>query len=154
MIIGRLEEAHEYSRLHGGFEAAFDVLRSTPFEELKPGRHEIMGDDLFLIIDHSDQKGRDGAKLEAHRKYIDVQFIVPRDGGVAEEFGWKPAAGCTSTTEAYDEAKDVGFFGDKPDLWFSLPPGNFVIFFPSDAHAPLAGEGKVVKAVVKIAVKW
>ena len=45
-------------------------------------------------------------------------------------------------------------FGDKPDLWFSLPPGSFAIFFPSDAHAPLAGAGKTMKAVVKIAVKW
>ena len=110
MIIGRLEEAHEYSRLHGGFEAAFDVLRSTPFEELPPGRHEIMGDDLFLIIDHSEQKGHDGAKLEAHRKYIDVQFIVPKAGAVAEEFGWKPTAACRDMIGAPDdEAKDVGF---------------------------------------------
>lgn len=154
MIIGRLEEAQEYSRLHPGFEAAFDLLRSTPFAELKPGRHEVMGDDLFLIVDDSEQRGRDGSKLEAHRKYIDVQFIVPRTGAVAEEFGWKPTGACTETTSPYDEAKDVGFYGDRPELWFTLPPGNFVIFFPSDAHAPLAGQGKVFKAVVKIAVKW
>jgi biofilm protein TabA len=154
MIIGRLEEAHEYKRLHGGFEAAFDLLRSTPFEELKPGRHEVMGEDLFLIFDESEQRGREGAKLEAHRKYIDVQFIVPKAGAIAEDFGWKPTAACVETSEPYDESKDVGLFGDKPELWFNLPPGNFVIFFPSDAHAPLAGSGKVTKAVIKIAVKW
>jgi beta-galactosidase beta subunit len=45
-------------------------------------------------------------------------------------------------------------FGDRPELYFTLPPGCFVVFFPSDAHAPLAGNGKVLKAVVKIAVKW
>ncbi|MCC7085452.1 MAG: YhcH/YjgK/YiaL family protein [Pirellulales bacterium] len=154
MILGRLEEAHEYSRLHGGFEAAFDILRSTPFQELPPGRHEVMGNDLFLMIDHSEQKGHDGAILEAHRKYIDVQFIVPRAGAIAEEFGWKPVAACTEATMPYDEEKDVGLFGDKPDLWFCLPPGNFVVFFPSDAHAPLAGQGKILKAIVKIALKW
>jgi biofilm protein TabA len=154
MIIARLEEANEYSRLHPGFEAAFDLLRSTPFEELKPGRHEVMGDDLFLIIDDSEQKGHDGAKLEAHRKYIDVQYLVPRPDAAAEDFGWKSTAACAEVTMPYDEAKDAGFFGDTPDFWLTLPPGHFVVFFPSDAHAPLGGQGKVLKAVVKIAVKW
>lgn len=154
MIIGRLEEANEYSRLHPGFEMAFDLLRSTPFAELKPGRHEVMGDEVYLIIDDSEQKGHDGAKLEAHRKYIDVQFSVPQAGAAPEEFGWKPTAACSEVATPYDAGPDVGLFGDRPELYFTLPPGCFVVFFPSDAHAPLAGKGKVLKAVVKIAVKW
>ncbi len=154
MIIGRLEEAQEYTRLHPGFEAAFDLLRSTPFEELSTGRHEVMGEDLFLVIGDGQQKGHEGAILEAHRKYIDIQYIVPRAGGVPEEFGWKPLPTCSEVTMPYDDEQDACLFGDKPDLWFALPPGNFVVFFPSDAHAPMAGQGRSLKAVVKVAVKW
>jgi biofilm protein TabA len=154
MIVDRLEEAGQYCRLHGGFDAAFDLLKSTPFEELKPGRHEVMGESLVLIFDHVEAKGREAARLEAHRRYIDVQYIIPGKNAVAEEFGWRPTAICTETTSPYDKDKDIVFFGDKPELWFAVPPGNFAIFFPSDAHAPLAGSGTVRKAVVKVAVEW
>jgi beta-galactosidase beta subunit len=34
-----------------------------------------------------------------------------------------------------------------------MPPDSFTIFFPHDAHAPLAGRGLLQKAIVKIAVE-
>ena len=139
MIIDRLEEANQYCRLHPGFDAAFDLLRSTPSTKSAPGRHEVMGDSLVLIIDHVEGKGREAARLEAHRKYIDVQLLSPAKGAVVEEFGWRPTAACSQTTAKYDAAKDIVFFGDQPEIWFAVPPGYFVVFFPSDAHAPLAG---------------
>jgi biofilm protein TabA len=36
----------------------------------------------------------------------------------------------------------------------ATPPGTFAIFFPEDAHAPMAGEGLIHKVVVKVAVDW
>ncbi len=158
MILDRLEEAARYCRLHPGFDAAFDLLRSTPFDDMQPGRSEIMPEALAMIIDHAAGKGREAAKLEAHRKYIDVQYVIPGpvipgQSAVAEEYGWRPTSSCQAA-EKFDKEKDIGFFGDKPELWFPLPPGYFVIFFPSDAHAPLAGSGEVRKAVVKVAVDW
>jgi beta-galactosidase beta subunit len=47
----------------------------------------------------------------------------------------------------------VGFFYDRPTTWLTLSAGQFAVFFPEDAHAPLAGQGGVHKAVVKVAVK-
>src|SRR5262245_35343343 len=94
MILDRLEDADHYRRLHPGFDAAFDLLRSTPFEELVCGRHEVMGDSLFLIIDHAQGKGRQAARLEAHRKYIDVQYSIPGTP-TPEEIGWRSTAACT-----------------------------------------------------------
>jgi YhcH/YjgK/YiaL family protein len=154
MILDRLEAAGQYARLHPGFDAAFDLLRSSPFEELGPGRHEVMGDSLFLIIDQVPGKGREAAKLEAHRKYIDVQYSIPGKSALAEEFGWRPLADCQNVATEYDAKKDIVYFGDRPDVWFALPAGQFVIFYPSDAHAPLAGQGQIHKAVVKVAVDW
>ncbi|HZZ29771.1 MAG TPA: YhcH/YjgK/YiaL family protein [Pirellulales bacterium] len=154
MIVDRLEEAGIYCRLHPGFDAAFDLLRSTPFEEVPDGRHEVMGDSLVMIVEHVEGPGRDSARLEAHRRYIDVQYIIPAKGAIAQEFGWRPTASCTETTAAYDKAKDIVFFGDQPELWLSLPPGHFVVFLPSDAHAPVAVPNKIHKAVIKVAVAW
>ena len=88
MIVDRLEEAKQYCRLHPGFDAAFDLLASTPFDELAPGRHEVMGDSLVLIFEHVEPNRPDAGRLEAHRKYIDVQCIIPGKGAVAQEFAW------------------------------------------------------------------
>jgi YhcH/YjgK/YiaL family protein len=73
---------------------------------------------------------------------------------VAQEFGWRSTASCGETTSPYDKEKDIVFFADKPELSFMLPPGHFVVFFPGDAHAPLAGQATIRKAVVKVAVDW
>ncbi len=154
MIVDRLEEAKQYCRLHPGFDAAFDLLASTPFDELGPGRHEIMGPSLVLIIDHVESNRPDAGRLEAHRKYIDVQYIVPGKDSVAQEFGWRPTANCKETAAPFDKEKDVVFFADKPNLQFTLSPGHFVVFFPGDAHAPMLASKTIRKAVVKIAVDW
>jgi biofilm protein TabA len=154
MIVDRLEEAKQYCRLHPGFDAAFDLLTSTPYDELGPGRHEVMGESLVLIIDHVETSRPDAGRLEAHRKYIDVQYIIPGKEAVAQEFGWRPTATCGKAAVPFDKEKDIVFFADKPELQFTLPPGYFAVFFPGDAHAPMLASGTIRKAVVKVAVDW
>jgi YhcH/YjgK/YiaL family protein len=154
MIVDRLEEAKQYCRLHPGFDAAFDLLASTPYDELGPGRHEVMGPSLVLIIDHVESNRPDAGRLESHHKYIDVQYIIPGKDAVAQEFGWRPTAMCAQAAAPFDAEKDIVFFADQPELRFTLPPGYFAIFFPSDAHAPMTASGTIRKAVVKVALDW
>lgn len=158
MILDTLATADRYIRLHPAFARAFVYLRDANWTELLSAaegaarhstRHAIDGDRMYVSIDHVEGRGREGARLEAHRRYIDVQFTI--DGH--EEIGWKPLGDCAVTAIAYDGAKDVMFFSDRPDSWLSLPAGHFAIFFPDDAHAPLAGRGTVKKAIVKIATE-
>ena len=49
--------------------------------------------------------------------------------------------------------KDVMFYDDEPSTYFTLDEGEIGIFFPQDAHAPLVGDGRVKKAVVKVKVE-
>jgi YhcH/YjgK/YiaL family protein len=100
---------------------------------------------MFVILDRQDGRGRDAARLEAHRRYIDIQYTVR-----GEEIGWTPRSSCGAADGGFDEGKDIGFFRDAPAAWVRVPPGSFAIFFPEDAHAPLAGRGALVKAIVKI----
>jgi len=156
MILDRLTNAGRYTSLHPSFARAFAYLRDvnwTPLiteaqaSERHSTRHPIDGDRLYVSIEYVQGRGREGARLEAHRRYVDIQFTV--DG--EEEIGWKPLDDCGVPSVAYDDAKDVLFFSDRPDSWLSLPAGRFAIFFPDDAHAPLAGRGILTKAIVKIA---
>jgi len=149
MILDNLANAACYYDVHPRFQDAFDFLHHTDLPTLPPGRHDIDGDRLFVIIDQSAGRGRGGAVLEAHRKYIDIQLSIAGD----EEIGWKARQLCSDITTPYDDEKDIMFFGDVPHLWLPLPPGNFVVLLTEDAHAPLAGVGMLHKAVVKVAVK-
>jgi len=149
MIIDRLENAERYYDVHPAFERAFAFLRRSDLANLPDGRHEIDGDRLFCLISHSPARKRAEAPLEAHRKYIDIQYVLSG----TDEMGWKPTATCSISAVSYDPDKDIEFFKDAPDRWMPVPAGSFAIFFPRDAHAPLVGSGKIHKAVLKIAVE-
>jgi len=148
MILDTLANAARYAAVHPRFAAAFEFLARPSTPSMKDGRHEIDGDRLFVLIEHSDGRGRDGAKLEAHRRYIDIQVTL--EG--LEEIGWAPLAALRPPPGGYDGTKDIAYFDDRPTTWAGVPPGHFAIFFPEDAHAPLAGRGQMRKAIVKVAV--
>jgi YhcH/YjgK/YiaL family protein len=148
MILDDLANAARYEKLHPGFRPGFEFLRRPDLRTLDTGRHELDGERVFALLNRELGRGREGARLEAHRKYIDIQFLVDGD----EEIGWRPTAECREVSEPYDEARDVGFFADPPQAWIALPKGKFMIFFPDDAHAPLAATGPNLKAVIKVAV--
>ena len=84
--------------------------------------------------------------LEAHRGYIDIQYVI--DG--ADLIGIRKTSGCANPIGGYDRQKDIIFFNDKPEKYIKLKPGEFAIFFPDDAHAPLSGRAAAHKAVIKI----
>jgi biofilm protein TabA len=148
MILDTLSNAARYAGMHPGFARAFEFLATTDLASLTPGRHEIDGDRMYLSIGHADGLGEEGARLEAHRRYIDIQYTIDGD----ERIGWMPIHRCQSPDAPFDETKDVVLFADRPTTWVAVPPGSFTIFFPHDAHAPVAGNGPLKKAIVKIAV--
>jgi biofilm protein TabA len=150
MILDTLAEAARYVGLHPGFARAFTFLREADMAALAPGRHPIEGDRLYVSIDHKDGRGREGARLEGHRRYIDIQYTIDGD----EEIGWMPLARCGPAAGGFDESKDVGFFDARVTTWLAVPRGTFAVFFPDDVHAPLAGRGLLKKAIVKIAVDF
>ncbi len=149
MIVDRLEHSNRYCDMHPAFAQAFAFLKRSDLAELSADRHDIDGDRLFCSISKGPGRPRTEANLEAHRKYIDIQYVIAGP----EEFGWKPTADCHVVHTPYDAEKDIGFFKDQPDSWNKVPAGSFVIFFPQDAHAPLVSDGEIHKVVLKIAVE-
>lgn len=148
MIFSSLSQADRYASLHPLFPRAFDHIRNTDLFALPPGRYNIVGDDLIAIAEQVPGKTREMARLEAHRRYIDIQLVL--DG--IDEMGWKPLADCLNPVSEHNEEKDIRFFHDAPAAWIATPPDHFCIFFPEDAHAPLVSNGQVRKVIFKIAV--
>jgi YhcH/YjgK/YiaL family protein len=158
VVLDTLAHWPHYASLHPAFTQAFQFLTGPALTRLAPAqagleehseRHVIDGDRLYVSIDRVRGRGRERSRLEAHRRHIDIQLTI--EG--LEAIGWKPLADCTRPDGQFNEAKDVGFFSDRPESWLSLPAGHFAIFFPNDAHAPLAGGSMLIKAIMKIALE-
>ena len=111
VVINKLQHAERYYSMHPVFEKAFAFLRQDGLAELPADRYEIDGEKLFCIISKGPGRSRAEAKLEAHRKYIDIQYVIAG----TDEMGWKPTADCKSIETEYDAEKDIMFFKEfKP----------------------------------------
>jgi YhcH/YjgK/YiaL family protein len=149
MILASISQSDRYAVLHPLFPRAFDYIRNTDLFALAPGRYHLAGDDLIAIVEQVSGKTREMARLEAHRRYIDIQLVL--DGN--EEMGWKPLADCLNPVSDFNAEKDIQFFHDAPASWVATPPDHFCIFFPEDAHAPLVAAGQVRKVIFKVAAE-
>jgi len=138
MILDRLECAPLYTAFGLRIAAALDYLARVDFARLPDGRHELDGDRLYAIVQRYRTKPAAEARWEAHRQYVDVQYVVAG----AERMGWAALHDGLEVAVPYDPAKDVVFF-DARGQFFDVPAGHFVIFAPSDVHAPgLASPGR------------
>lgn len=150
MILDSLENASRYFPLHPGFEAAFEFLKRGDLAELPFGRNEIAGEQLHAMAMRDKGKGKDAAKFESHRQFIDIQFTVEGHDDIA----WEDLAVCEPDENGYMPESDATLFSNPPSRWTTVPAGYFVIFFPEDAHAPMGTDEVVHKVVVKVAVDW
>jgi len=148
MIFSTLSQSDRYAALHPLFPRAFEYIRDTDLLSLAPGRYPIVDKQLFVIVENVAGRTREAAKLECHRRYIDIQLVL--EG--LDEMGWKALADCVDPVSDYSAEKDIRFFHDAPASWIATPPGAFCIFFPEDAHAPLVSAGQIRKVIFKIAL--
>ena len=149
MILDRTDNLAAYAACHPGLAAAAEFLKRPDLADLPDGRVEIDGERMFALVQRTAGRRRDKSPLKAHRTYIDVQAVL---AGI-DVIGWKPTSECTPDAKGFEAGRDVGRFTDRPEVWLDLPPGTMGVFFPADAHAPLAGKRPLHKVVVKIAVE-
>ena len=106
MILATLEQAFRYANCHHGLSRGFEFLQTTKLDELPDGKLSLDGDRLFAIVAHDQGRGRDGAILEAHRKYIDIQYAISGN----ELIGWQPLATCRSVKQEYNLGNRFSIF--------------------------------------------
>ncbi|RIJ41930.1 YhcH/YjgK/YiaL family protein [Pontibacter oryzae] len=148
MVLDKLSNATRYTCMHPLFVQAFAYLQETDLASVATGVHEIEGKRLFAIISEDKGIAKENAKLEVHRKYIDIQYVISG----TDHMGWKDLAQCSQPNDPYTEERDAAFFPDKTQNWFDVPAGSFTIFYPDDAHAAMITGEVVRKVVLKIAV--
>lgn len=148
MIVSDLQNSGRIEGLHPLFKTLFDYVKTHDLLHAPLGRIEIDGDRLFINNVEPECVAAEKQVLEVHRRYIDVHILL--EG--AETIGWKTLADVRKEVKAYSEEEDCALYADVPAASVSLLPGQFVIVFPEDPHAPLIGEGKVRKLIAKVKV--
>ena len=151
MIFDRIDSWSSYP-LGSAWEKAFAFLRALP-STIPDGEHPIDGPGLFARVASYQTRLREETLLEAHRAFIDVQYLLAG----CEEIRVFPTSGL-AVKNPYEVATDAGFYipGTSAPARLHLDPGTFAVFFPQDAHqtqiAPAGETGAVRKVVVKIAL--
>jgi YhcH/YjgK/YiaL family protein len=149
MIIDKIENAKLYYGISERLEKGLRFLEETNLDALELGRHQIYGDEIFILVQEYETKNIEDASYEAHRKYIDIQYITK---GI-ERMDYCPLNELNLVKE-YDEAKDIIRLEGKGSPIFAGEK-SFCIFFPNDGHMPglkVEEKSKVRKIVVKVLV--
>ncbi|MDR1630506.1 MAG: YhcH/YjgK/YiaL family protein [Oscillospiraceae bacterium] len=152
MIFDKLNNLKAYAAMLPDWAVIEEYLQKIASGELTEKKYEIDGKRLHLSVQEYEPYAREGRYLEAHRKYIDLQFAVSG----SELIGWAPTDELTVRTEEFSKGGDIAFYEEEPKLWIPLEEGTFTLLYPQDAHMPCirmgGAGGSVKKVVVKIAV--
>lgn len=126
------------------FEGLCFLQQATP--DLAPGTYQI-SPRVKAIVSEYETKVKNEVGYEAHRKNIDIQYLLKGEERVAclpiEKL---------KETKPYSEEKDAAFFtASVQPIEMKLGDGYFAIFFPQDGHMPqlcVNDEPMIVKKVV------
>ncbi len=146
MIIDKFENLGLYVKDDALKNAIVDFLLSA--KDKQAGKYAILGETYANVLEYV-SKPFETVKMEAHRKYIDLQYIVS-----GEECVLKQELDDNQPINEYNEVKDVVHYSPKTYDKSILPVGAFGLMFPNDLHQCVASlqPAPVKKVVVKIPV--
>ena len=124
-------------------------MKSSAWVNLEPGKYEIDGEDVYAVISHYDTKPITSGKWEAHKKYLDIQYIIEGKEKLGYSFSNKMIV-----TEEYKEYGDIMFLKGEGNF-LTAEAGYFIMFFPTDIHMPgiaINLSTPVKKLVIKVRV--
>ena len=154
MITGFIDDIKSNKWLSGieGISKITGIIENTDFSKLEDGTYNI-SDELFYILATYNTISNIGEKpAEAHRKYIDFQYIIYGE----EKLGYADIKNPRMSQELYNEKSDVEFFSRIDSEGFIiLKKGMYAVFFPEDVHRPgisIKETRGVRKAIFKLPV--
>ena len=146
MILDSLSNSSSIEALHPLFKKAFDFIKATDFSKIEDGKIILEENKLTVTVASIFGKAKDEASIETHNKYIDIQ--LPLLG--VEKIGWKAGSELQQVSVPYNNEQDITFYVDRSTAYIKIYPGQFVIYYPEDGHAPGIGLGAIRKVIVKV----
>lgn len=146
MILDDINNIDSYRGISKYMDLAIEYIMYNNIEILPVGKHKIVGDDVFALVQEYETKPITDNVLESHKKYIDIQYVVSGE----ELIGYAPVEKLKIYKE-YDDDNDYMLYEGNYEL-HKISNGRFAIYFPHDGHKPTINSEKntVRKIVIKI----
>lgn len=129
---------------------AVDYIENLNIQEMELGKY-VIDENFFIMIQEYENHEECEMRYEAHKKYIDIQYIVE-----GEEKVYIAPIDSLEIEEEYSEEKDVMFFKDQQEVCVAvLRAGGYVVLYPRDGHKPgikVNQSVKIKKVVGKVRV--
>jgi len=158
MIYAHIHNLDTYASLSPDILVGLEFLRDAK-PDIENGVYQL-NPRVKAIVSEYETKPQNPNGYEAHRQYIDIQYILQGQERVA----CLPIEQLTET-KPYSEESDCALYSaDLSPLtldsrlspsFLSLLPGYFAIFYPQDGHMPqlsIDTPTKVKKVVVKVKI--
>ncbi len=146
MIVCPFKDLARYTAIIPGLEEAVKTIQELT--DLEPRVVPLSGGNRIIIQNYTTRPAADG-RPEAHRQFLDVQYILEGE----ECVGWADVAALTPDG-AFDPANDIGFYTGHTDL-VRVGAGYCYVVFPEDAHMPATAVAEPMackKMIIKLAV--
>ena len=146
MIVCPWKEIKRYAAVIPGLEEAMAAVENiTAWES---ATIPLSGGNKILV-QNGTTKPAQGQLLEAHREYLDIQYIVKG----SETMGWAPVDTLALDGE-FNTVKDKGMYAGHCDF-MNIAQGYCYVVYPEDAHMPgchLDTPSEYCKLVIKLKV--
>lgn len=146
MIVCPFKDLNRYAPIIPGLSEAMEAaLQITDWS----AGNVMLSDGNKILVQELDTKSPEGQRCEAHREYLDVQYIVEGE----EVVGWAPLEKLTLDGE-FNTAKDKGMYTGPVDF-IRIQAGHCYVAYPEDGHMPnlhLDTAKHVKKLVLKLKV--
>lgn len=150
MIYDKIDNLEIYAGISEDIRIGLEWLRDVN-PDIEKGVYELSPHVKAIVSEYTTKEVNENG-YEAHRDYIDIQYLIcgrERVCSLPLEY--------LKETKAYNKEIDVAFYkeADVPTLEMQLGDGYFSIFFPQDGHEPCLSieyPSIVRKIVIKICV--
>lgn len=146
MIFDSINNKENYKEEEKIYQALNYLAKVKKWEDVEPNtiiqKDSILANPVSFL-----SKNETECMYEAHRKYIDVHYIVEGIEKIATADVKK-----LQEKVSFSEDKDIGFYEGCESGNYILKPGEFMVCFPSDAHK-VGMMNTVPEMVKKIVVK-
>jgi len=146
MIIDKIENAKIYAGISKSIARGLDILNNIDLSLTTDVKHNE--EDLFYMLQRYQTGPAKEPKIEAHKQYIDIQYVVSGE----EILQYSPITDL-NLVDPYNEQKDVAFYKTPANInEIILTSGMFCILFPQDGHN-LRIQVNEPKAIFKVLIK-
>lgn len=151
MIADYGKNIYRYKEFEGMTDVIMGFVKRCEKESLEDGRYDLEKG-IFALVQTCRTKTKEGARMESHKLYSDLQYIM--EG--TELIYWEN----TDNLKVFDDRtpeSDIIFYECGTDKGYTLlEKGMFGYYAPADAHMPcimVEEPAETKKIVFKIPVK-